>query len=705
MSLIKLVILCCLLFLTECYSQADQPPIQEPNALINETSPYLLQHANNPVDWYPWKAEALQKAQDEQKMMIISIGYSACHWCHVMEHESFEDTTVSRIMNENFINIKVDREERPDVDDVYMTACQLATGESCGWPLNAFALPDGRPVWAGTYFPKKNWIEILNYFKDLYQTDREKLETYADQLVKGIQTIDDISIPADLSDQYSAATLQDITQKMLDQIDPQWGGRKGAPKFPMPNQYELLLNQYFFTQDTAILDAVTVTLDQMAKGGIYDHLGGGFARYSTDSEWKVPHFEKMLYDNAQLVSLYAHAYQITQKPLYKKIVQQTLKFIERELSSPSGGFYSSLDADSEGEEGKFYVWEKAEIDSILHDQKAALVFNDLYEVSTRGNWENTNILHQRQPIETVAQTHQLDVEQTEQLLKLARNQLFEARSHRERPGLDDKMLTSWNALMIQGYLNAYRALGEDAYLKTAVKNAEFLLDNVLYSPTEDHYHLYRNYKNDTATIRGFLDDYAAAITAFTQLYEVTFEEKWLHYAEGLAETAIEEFHDPESGLFFYTSDLSQPLVARKKEIGDNVIPSSNSMMVRVLHQLGTYLYQDEYLKISQKAIQIISNEFNNSNNPSFYSNWWQLYSTLAYPTYEVAIVGPGFQELHRQMLSRYLPNAIFLGGNDEGKLELLENKLVPGETYIYVCQNKVCQLPVQKVQEALEQMR
>ena len=671
------------------------------NALVNESSPYLLQHAHNPVNWFPWKEETLEKAKQEDKMMIISIGYSACHWCHVMEHESFEDTTVSRIMNEHFINVKVDREERPDVDAIYMDACQLSTGKGCGWPLNAFVLPDGRPVWAGTYFPKKNWIEVLEYFVGLYKKDRQKLEEYAAELTKGIQSTDKVAKPVQFKNEFKEEILDQMTKQFLAQTDFKWGGRQGVPKFPSPSHYEFLLTQYFHTKDERALKAVVTTLDKMAQGGIYDHLGGGFARYSTDNEWKVPHFEKMLYDNSQLVSLYAHAFQVTKNPLYQKVVVETLEFVDRELTDKSGGFYSSLDADSEGEEGKFYVWEKTAIDSILKDQKAAAVFNDYYEIQEKGNWEHTNILYVRQEKEVVAKRHKMTVDQLESLLQLGRNQLFRARSSRVRPGLDDKVLASWNGLMLQAYLDAYQTFGKEQYLQKALKNGHFILDNLLDKST---YRLKRNYKEGKATIPAFLDDYASIISAFTKLYETTFDEAWLGHADQLSQTAIKEFFDAESELFFYTSQNDSPLIARKKELGDNVIPASNSMMARALFQLGTYLDQKDYMSISNRALQIVSGQFIEAGQATFYSNWCRLYSSFTRTPYEVAIVGPNHEELHQKMMSTYFPNAYYLGGKDEGSLELLKNKLVEGETYIYVCQNKVCQLPVMEVEQAISQM-
>ncbi|MEM6320691.1 MAG: thioredoxin domain-containing protein [Bacteroidota bacterium] len=666
------------------------------NHLADQSSPYLLQHANNPVDWHPWGDEALAKAKAENKLILVSVGYAACHWCHVMEHESFEDTAVARIMNKHFINIKVDREERPDVDDVYMTACHLATGRNCGWPLNAFALPDGRPVWAGTYFPKKEWTGVLEYFIKTKEEEPDKLAAYAGQLLDGIQQTGKIGFN-DEEIEFASDKLVNITQKFLEGIDFKKGGRAGAPKFPMPNNYEFLLQQYYQYGNEKALEAVTTTLDEMAKGGIYDHLGGGFARYSTDSDWKVPHFEKMLYDNGQLVSLYAKAYQVTKKPLYKKVVEETTAFIERELRNENGSFYSSLDADSEGEEGKFYVWNKAELAEIFQDEQQLKVFCDYYEVSEKGNWEHSNILYRRKSVEVVAKANGIDVATLEKNIVSAKEKLMAARDNRVRPGLDDKALTSWNALMLKGYVDAYRAFGDAHYLDIALKNAAFIKDEMLQADNR----LNRNYKDGKSVINAFLDDYALTVDAFIALYQVTFDEKWLYLAKDLVSYAKAHFFDKSSGMFNYTSDLDPPLIARKMETSDNVIPASNSIIAKDLYLLGLYFYDQDFLGTAKQMMRNMSETIVGAEQPNFYSNWCGLYSLLVHPPYEVAIVGENYAALQKNWHRQYLPNAILLGGKDEGTLELLQSKLQAGETFIYVCQNKVCKFPVAEVDEAI----
>ncbi|RMG76663.1 MAG: thioredoxin domain-containing protein [Bacteroidetes bacterium] len=695
------------LFLTLCFgcqfktTEAQSGEHKYTNALINETSPYLLQHAHNPVNWHPWNEETLKKAKDENKMLLISIGYAACHWCHVMEHESFEDTTVARIMNENFIPVKVDREERPDVDNVYMTACHLATGRGCGWPLNSFALPDGRPVWAGTYFPKKEWIKVLEYFIQLRKEDPEKLEEYAGKLTEGVQTAEEITI-GEGDREFTRAALDGIAQKFLDNIDFKMGGRVGSPKFPMPNNYEFLLKYHHLSGDEKALEAVTVTLDNLAKGGIYDHLGGGFARYSVDGEWKVPHFEKMLYDNGQLVSLFSHAYQLTHNPTYEQIVRQTTEFVRRDMTSPEGAFYASYDADSEGEEGRFYVWTKSEIDSLLGDQSLSDLFADFYEIKARGNWEDgKNILYRRKTTAEIAQKHQLTESEVVAKIEQAKKTLFQAREQRTKPRLDDKILTSWNALMITGFADAYEALGEESYREQALKAGNFILKNVM----DPDFRLHRNYKDGRATINAFLDDYALTIQAFIQLYEITFDQKWLDNARQLSEYVLAHFADDQTGMFFYTSKLDPALIARKIEIADNVIPSSNSTMARNLYALGLYFYKHDYVERAKNMMHNLAADLVNQSQPNFYSNWCSLYLDLVHPPYEVAIVGPDFEAKKNALMRHYIPNAILLGGATEGNLELLKGKLQTGATMIYVCQNKVCKLPVEDPERALTLMQ
>ncbi|MCB0637538.1 MAG: thioredoxin domain-containing protein, partial [Lewinella sp.] len=443
------------------------------NALIHESSPYLLQHAHNPVDWYPWGDEALTLARANNKLLLISIGYAACHWCHVMEEETFQDTAVARLMNEHFISIKVDREERPDIDDVYMTACQLISRQGCGWPLNAIALPDGRPVWVGTYLPRADWVRLLEFYQEEYQAQPGQLLTYADQIANNLAP-ELPEIPGQATP-FTPALLEGYARGLLAGRDTRFGGQDGAPKFPMPDNYRLLLAYHHYTGDATALEAVTTTLNHLAAGGIFDQLAGGFARYSTDIGWKLPHFEKMLYDNGQLVRLFAEAYAATGTERYREVVDETLAFVANRLTSPEGGFYSSLDADSEGEEGRYYVWTKAEIDSLLPAEQAALV-NRLFDILPGGNWEDgKNVLHGVTDLASATNRLDMDLPEAKAAWHAARATLLQARQQRPQPRLDDKILTGWNALMLQGYLAAYEATGTEDYLATARRNADFLL--------------------------------------------------------------------------------------------------------------------------------------------------------------------------------------------------------------------------------------
>ena len=667
------------------------------NRLIHETSPYLLQHAHNPVDWYAWNDEALEKAKAENKLLLISIGYSSCHWCHVMEHESFEDSTVAAFMNEHFVNIKVDREERPDIDDVYMAACQLSSGGSCGWPLNAFALPDGKPVWAGTYFPKKNWLEVLEYFRKTYETEPDKMREYAGQLVEGVKLTGLDTIVQGDEPSLSDDDVHKVAKVFLSRMDKHQGGRKGAPKFPMPNNWQFLMHYAHLYDDQEAAEYVTTTLDKMMEGGIYDQLEGGFARYSTDERWLVPHFEKMLYDNGQLVTLYADAYTWTKRKEYLHIISQTLDFVETYWSDPSGGFYSSFDADSEGEEGKFYVWTFEELTQLIPDELDRKIFFEYYDIQRNGNWEhNKNILNiHRQPGD-IAKSFQISIEDFHSSIQRSSKKLLDARKSRIAPGLDDKILASWNGLMQKGFIDAYKATGESAYLERALKNAEFISQNLI----EEDYRLYRNYKNGKTSINGFLDDYALVIQAYIALYQVTFDEDWLKHAKGLTEHVLEHFDGDPSGLFYYTSDLDAPLVARRIDLSDNVIPSSNSTMARNLLVLGELFYNNDYTTRAYHMMQQVWPLILRDGQPSFYSNWCQLLLSVVRPPFEVAIVGAEYRAKLNLMLANYQPDVVYLGGNEES-LPLLEHKTVPGETVIYVCRNKVCKLPTSDPKAAL----
>ena len=661
------------------------------NRLSRASSPYLKQHADNPVDWYEWGEEALAKAREENKPLIISVGYAACHWCHVMAHESFSDESIAEFMNEHFVCIKIDREERPDIDRIYMEAAQLLSGRG-GWPLNAFALPDGRPFHAGTYFPPEQWTDALSQLSHLYQTSYPRILQAAEALTQGIRAnaLPEIVNPLPFTREEYVESFANLIQT----IDFKLGGYNGAPKFMLPIGFEFLLQYHYLTGDQQALDAVTISLDAMAQGGIYDQIGGGFARYSTDQFWKVPHFEKMLYDNGQLISLYAHAYQVTKRSRYAEVVEQTIAFAERELRHPEGGFYASIDADSEHEEGKFYVWTKGELESVLDQESLALIL-DFYQITNRGNWEGgKNILYYNSDKEYFAVKSGISVKDFNQILERSNKKLLEERNLRIRPATDDKILTCWNALMLSGYLNAFKALGKADYLEQALKTARFLEK---YMISEDGL-LYRVFKDGKVSIEGFLDDYTLLAEAFVTLYEVTFDIHWLNLSQHLTAQIWNHFQDAEHNLFFYTSDLSEPLIARKHETSDNVIPASNSVLAHLLSELGIITGNTEYTDMAVRMAQNFRTEI--IQHGPYYANWAMLVGKLTHPDFEIAILGENALAVSHEIQSHYLPTATFAGGLTEN-LPVLMNRLIEKQTVIYVCQEKVCNLPVSIVDEVL----
>lgn len=664
------------------------------NNLIHETSPYLLQHAHNPVNWYAWGEEALEKAKKEGKLVLLSIGYSSCHWCHVMERESFENEAIAQIMNEHFICIKVDREERPDVDQVYMNAVQLITG-SGGWPLNCFALPDGSPVYGGTYYPPAQWKDLLGQLAQTYKADPEKVREYAAQLKEGVAGSEIITVKKEDSG-FKESDLAGLVNQWKNYFDTEDGGNNRAPKFPLPNTYEFMLSYFYHSQDNEILDHLNLSLDKMAMGGIYDQIGGGFARYSTDMNWKVPHFEKMLYDNGQLVSLYSIAFQETGKELYRKVVEQTMGFIIREMTSPEGGFYSSYDADSEGVEGKFYVWEKEEVDELLGSNSALI--NSWYNITAKANWEEGNILFATEDMEAFCKEKGITVIEFKSLLEKSNELLLKERNKRVKPGLDDKILTSWNALMLNGIIDAYRVLGNPEYLDVAKKNADFLLKQM-----DETGRLNRNFKEGRSTINAFLDDYSFTIQAFIALYQVSFDESWLQQARKLAEYTLAHFYDDRSGMFFYTSDIDPGLIARKMELSDNVIPSSNSAMGRNLYLLGVYFNKPEYIDLSRQMLSNMKDDI--SSNVAYHTNWAQLMLSFIFPPSEVVIAGPKARELRTRLDQNYLPNIVLAGGTQQSSMPLMQSRFNRDMDLIYVCQGNVCKLPVRSVNEALVQIQ
>ncbi|AVR45125.1 thioredoxin domain-containing protein [Christiangramia fulva] len=665
------------------------------NRLANASSPYLREHADNPVDWYEWGPEALEKAKKEDKPIIISIGYAACHWCHVMEKESFMDTAVAAIMNKNFISIKVDREQRPDIDKTYMNAAILLNG-SGGWPLNVIALPDGKPFFAGTYFPPDTWKKTLQHIATAYKEDKNQLTNTANALTRGIRKNNLLdSIPAKTAD-FTKREYSSLIENWKKKWDFRRGGYKGGQKFPLPLSWDALLEYYYLTGNQDALQFVNTTLTRMARGGIYDQVEGGFSRYTTDSKWNVPHFEKMLYDNAQLISVYSKAYKVTRNEEYEKLIRETINFVERELSNGKGGYYSSMNADTEGEEGKYYVWTEDEIRSILDKQKADL-FVDFFNITPYGNWEDgKNILYRNDSYKEYAQKKNLKLSDFKNEMEDALEKLKKEREKRAKPTVDNKVLTAWNALMIDAYLDAYTALGEEEYLKRAIKTSEFLKENMIAG---DH-QLFRNYNKDgTREVEAFLDDYSYLSKAYIDLYQVNFDKNWLELANQLSGYAIQHFSDSESAMFYYSSEEENAVIARNFELDDNVLPSSNSVMAHNLYILGELTENKEYLKRSSQMLNIMKEKV--VEQPFFYANWTRLMGIKAFGTYEVAIMGDEAVKKNHQIQKEYLPTSLFMGGTSEN-LPLLEAKLVPEQTLIYVCQNKTCKYPVSEVNEALE---
>lgn len=669
------------------------------NQLSQETSPYLLQHANNPVHWKAWNENSLAEAKEKNKLIIISIGYSACHWCHVMEHESFEDQEVADVMNAHFVNIKVDREERPDVDAVYMKAIQIMIRRG-GWPLNVVTLPDGRPVWGGTYFRKEEWMQTLGQLQEIYLSAPEKMIDYAEKLHQGIQSVG-ITPSENKETSINQDQIASLVEKWGEYFDWDFGGMASAPKFMMPNNYHFLMRFAYQKKDNHLLEFVNLTLTRMAFGGVFDTVDGAFSRYSVDNKWHVPHFEKMLYDNGQLVSLYSDAYKLTGNPLYKEVIEKTLSFVERELMNSEGGFYCALDADSLNtenhlEEGAFYVWKIAELKTILEDDFE--LFSQVFNINTFGLWEDGNyVLIQNQSLDEIARLNSITVSELENKKKSWEQKLYIEREKRSKPRLDDKCLTSWNAIMLKGYVDAYKALEEPKYLDLALQNANFIIKN-LWSGDGNLFH---NYKNQKSTINGYLEDYSWVIAAFTSLYEVTFDEKWLRDAKKLADYSLEHFYDPKTGFFAFTSNLDEALITSHYETEDNVIPASNSVMGKNLFQLGLYFENSHYEKVAERMLQ---NIFPTINYPSAYSNWLDLALNYSEQNKELAICGETALEYCSKINGLYLPNVILAGTEKNSNLPFLKDRFVAGKTLFYVCQNKTCQAPSNDFQKTVSDL-
>lgn len=662
------------------------------NLLSKASSPYLLQHKDNPVEWREWNSETLKLAEELDKPIIISVGYAACHWCHVMAHESFEDNEVAKLMNAHFICIKIDREERPDIDQIYMDAAQILTGRA-GWPLNAFAFPDGRPFYAATYFPKDNWKKVLMNVAEAFASQRKQLEETANKLTKGIQDVDVMNFDVTENTKFSKTDYKDFFGGWINLIDRENGGFKGAPKFPMPSSWIFLLDYHYYTKNQDALDITTNLLDGMHKGGIYDQIHGGFARYSVDDKWFAPHFEKMLYDNAQLINLYSKTYQLTQNSSYEKVIRQSLDFIKNELTAENGGFYSALDADSDGKEGAYYTYHFDELKKILTDEEFKIA-ESYFGLKENGNWEDEqNIFYKAKSINEVAQELKIGQNKIKKDLEIIISKIKKNSLNRNKPSLDDKILCSWNAMMMLGYINAYKALKDESYLVAAIKNADFLNKNLI----DEKLQVYRNYKNQKASIPAFLEDYAWLAQAFCSLYQVTFESGYLKRAKKLTDIAIEKFYDSERGIFYYTSAENSDLIARKIEINDNVIPASNSVMLNLLIDLSHFYPTSNYSDIASQLASKIHQKIYKSG--PYLANWARGIGKMVHGQVEIVCVGHKALEKAQELQHLYFGHAVYMGENT--KIDLVKDKRSTGDL-IYICQDKVCQQPVKTVAEAHE---
>ena len=673
------------------------------NRLANETSPYLRQHADNPVDWYAWGEEALQAARSADKPILLSIGYAACHWCHVMAHESFEDSETAELMNRHFINIKVDREERPDLDSIYMSAVTAMTGQG-GWPMTVMLTPEGRPFFGGTYFPPTPrhglpaFRQVLQAIAQAWQDQRETIEDSAEQISTHLQ-------PASLgrSANLDENLYEQALNNLLRTFDAKLGGFGSAPKFPPSMTLEFLLKIHHMQGDAMALRMAEHTLTMMARGGIYDHIGGGFARYSTDARWLVPHFEKMLYDNALLARVYLHAWQVTGKPLYRRVVEETLDFVVREMRHDGGGFYSSYDADSEGEEGRFYVWSAGEIRDVLGPD--ADLFMAYYVVSEGGNWEGKNILNTPHAPAEVAESSGIDQQDMERQLQDARRKLYDVRARRVWPGLDDKVLTSWNGLMLAAFAEAGRFLDRPDYVQVAVANAEFVRSNL----RQANGRLLRSWKAGSgARYNGYLEDYAFLADGLLALYQTTFEPRWFSWALEIGELMLAHFAD-ESGGFFDTSDDHETLIHRPKDVQDNATPSGNAMAAQVLLLLNLFTGQGKYLDFAERMVSALYEPM--ARYPGAFAQWLCASTLITAQPQEVAIVGATSAADTRALLAvvdgRYRPNLIVAAGEEaaaDAVPLLAGRRRIDGQATAYVCRRFVCRLPVTEVVELLDQL-
>ena len=669
------------------------------NRLINETSPYLLQHAHNPVEWYPWGEEALEKAKLEDKIILVSIGYSACHWCHVMERESFENESVANLMNANFVNIKIDREERPDLDHIYMDAVQAISG-SGGWPLNVFLTPQAKPFYGGTYFPpqkaynRSSWTDVLNSIIQAWKERKNEIEAQAENLTDHLLKANSFGAIVNTIDHNNEQEIKTIEQcdqmfaNIMKTADTRWGGFGKAPKFPQTFTIQYLLRYHYFTGNEEALQQALLSIDKMLMGGIYDHIGGGLARYSTDEEWLAPHFEKMLYDNALLINILCDAYQLSAHKKYADAIRKTISFVQNELLSSEGGFYAALDADSEGEEGKYYVWQKNEVEVILGEN--AELFCAFFDITEQGNWEEKNILRNLHSIEDFAITRGLDQEQFEKTIQQCLQKLFDQRSNRIKPSLDDKIILSWNTLMLQSIAKAAVVLQEPAYKEIAVTNFIFLKNKFTHSQAS--LQLMHTYKNGVSKYVAFLDDYAYFIAALLQLYKISFSENYLLLAFDYCNYVIENFSDEESCFFYFTHQDQKDVIVRKKEIYDGATASGNSVMAENLLQLSIIFDNAQWRARSNQMVQTLSNSI--LKYPGSFGVWASLLLFQVTGINEVVVIGTNYANLSNEILLKYVPNMVMMSSkNGNEAFPLLAAKPSSKTENIFLCKNYACLAP------------
>jgi uncharacterized protein YyaL (SSP411 family) len=670
------------------------------NHLVHETSPYLKQHAHNPVDWYPWGAEALERARQLDRPIFLSIGYSACHWCHVMEHESFEDPEIAKILNSHFVSIKVDREERPDLDQIYMTAVQMLTGQG-GWPMSMFLTPDLKPIYGGTYFPpddrygRPGFKRVLLALMEAWEKRRDELTSAAGQITEDLQKVGHVG---DAEAELGPALLQNMVTLVSRHFDRTYGGFGAAPKFPHAVDLRVLLRTHQRFQDDDALAMARLTLDRMAMGGIYDHLGSGFHRYSTDARWLVPHFEKMLYDNALLVVAYLEAYQATGDGFYRDVVEETLGYVLREMTSPEGPFFSSQDADSEGEEGKFFVWSAGEVEALL-GHEAADLFSDVYGITAEGNWEGHNILHRTKTHEQHARLRRIPEPELRRALAVAKEKLFEVRSKRMWPGRDDKVLTSWNGLMISALAQASWPLDKPEYAEAAGKACRFVLEKMR---TPDG-RLLRTYRaNGNAKLNAYLEDYAFLIEGLISLYEATFAPRWIEAALDLAQVMIDQFWDADEGGFFYTGRDHEPLITRTKDFQDSSIPSGNGMAATALLKLAKLTGRANLQEKAETVLHLYQGLM--ATSPMAVGQMLVALDFLLGPVQEFAVVGdlaaPETGRVLKAIYQTFRPRKVVAAKAPEKDdavdqlIPLLAGKQGLGSVTTYVCRNFTCEAPL-----------